>query len=153
MKQFITFLLLSTAVSACNSGGKPVKKNPRIAAAEQSEPERNSPEKSKATLPKEIRLKGKFLKETDDGMREYAVVLSVDGTGTTIDTIATCETITPQSYDQYDIPDAAVAACGGWWAGQGEYFYAVLEKGNVAVYYGWQDEAQEDKGFHWKKKK
>lgn len=34
-----------------------------------------------------------------------------------------CEVIERADYDQYYIPEEAIGACGGWWAGMGEYFY------------------------------
>src|SRR3989338_5402261 len=60
------------------------------------------------------------------------------------------EPISVKSRADYDIPADALASCGGWWAGGGDYFYAIWENNNVVVYQGWQDEGQKDNGFHWK---
>jgi len=96
-----------------------------------------------------VKLKSKFLRELDYGMREHLVILEVNGTPQTIDTIAACDPINKKSFAQYDIPATAKSAYGGWWAGYGEYFYATIENNKAVVYYGWQDEGQEDSGYHW----
>lgn len=51
------------------------------------------------------------------------------------------------------IPKNALSACGAFWAGAGDYFYIVPSKSGIIVYQGWQDEEQEDSGYHWKKLK
>lgn len=56
-------------------------------------------------------------------------------------------------FEDKDIPKDALTACGAWWAGAGDYFYVIATKKGVAVYQGWQDEGQEDDGYHWKKLK
>lgn len=61
----------------------------------------------------------------------------------------TCEPIVPASYGDFQIPAEAVSACGGWWAGAGDYFYALVKDGKIVVYKGWQAEEQEDEGFHY----
>jgi hypothetical protein len=63
--------------------------------------------------------------------------------------IQACDVITPDSYGRYEIPETAIAACGGWWAGAGDYFYALREGDIIRVMKGWQDEGQEDQGFHY----
>lgn len=57
---------------------------------------------------------------------------------------------TESNYKEMGIPDNAIAACGAWWAGAGDYFYMVRTSKGVAVYQGWQDEQQEEAGYHWK---
>ena len=47
------------------------------------------------------------------------------------------------------VPNTAISACGGWWAGAGDYYYIVPSVKGLALYHGWQDEGQEDEGFHW----
>lgn len=56
-------------------------------------------------------------------------------------------------FEDKEIPKDALTACGAWWAGAGDYFYVIPTKKGVAVYQGWQDEGQEDDGYHWKKLK
>jgi hypothetical protein len=55
-----------------------------------------------------------------------------------------------ENYKEMGIPDNAVSACGAWWAGAGDYYYMIKTDKGVAVYQGWQDEQQEDAGYHWK---
>lgn len=47
------------------------------------------------------------------------------------------------------VPKTAISACGGWWAGAGDYYYLISSAKGLAIYHGWQDEEQEDEGFHW----
>ena len=61
------------------------------------------------------------------------------------------EIIQPDEFANYQIPENAIAARGGWYAGGGDYFYYIEENGNFLIYKGWQDEVQEDSGFHWEK--
>lgn len=64
-----------------------------------------------------------------------------------------CEQIPQEAFEGYQIPKDAISACGGWWAGGGDYFYSKLSaNGKVEVYIGWQDEGQEDDGYHWELK-
>lgn len=63
--------------------------------------------------------------------------------------IQACDMISPANYADYGIPGNAIAACGGWWAGAGDYFYALREGDIIRVMKGWQDEGQEDEGFHY----
>lgn len=59
------------------------------------------------------------------------------------------EKIPYDDYEQYDIPKKAKTACGGWYAGTGDYFYSIEENGVIKIFYGWADEEQDEKGFHW----
>lgn len=68
-----------------------------------------------------------------------------------IDTIQTCDLFEPADYAKYEIPAEAISACGGWWAGGGDYFYAVVKEDVCTVMQGWQDEQQEDDGFHYER--
>lgn len=64
--------------------------------------------------------------------------------------ILACETIEPNQYADHQIPDEAIAAVGGWWAGSGDYVYVVEEKGNFVVKKGQVFEEQEDNSYHYK---
>jgi len=90
------------------------------------------------------------LKDGEYDMPRNSLSLSINNKITFLDTISACEEILTNTYDQYDIPKKALHACGGWWAGAGEYFYAIREGDRLKVYEGWQDETQEDEGYHWK---
>lgn len=50
-----------------------------------------------------------------------------------IDTVYTCSVIAPQMYISYDIPRHALSACGGWWAGRGNFFYTLQHGDSIAV--------------------
>jgi len=96
------------------------------------------------------------LKCSDKGVGEFdvpinEVILSIDGKDQTIDTInVACASILPVEYKSYQIPTDAQSACGGWYAGGGDYFYAIIKDGKVKIFQGWQDEGQKDEGYHWK---
>jgi hypothetical protein len=99
--------------------------------------------------PKSVKLSGKFLNEDEFGGSHYQVILTVDGKKEIIDTVMACDKIPASNFSQYEIPKTALSACGGWWAGAGDYFYADLKDNKVVVYQGWQDEEQKDEGYHW----
>lgn len=64
--------------------------------------------------------------------------------------IGACDPFEAASFADYQIPPNALAACGGWWAGAGDYLYVVREENTLKVFQGWQEEGQEDEGFHYK---
>ena len=69
-----------------------------------------------------------------------------------IDNCTACRPISKDAYSSHDIPEKALSACGGWYAGGGDYFYAIKHKNTIEVYSGWQDEGQmedNDTTFHW----
>jgi hypothetical protein len=84
------------------------------------------------------------------GTPHYDVYLSADGKETKIKSINGCAEIVKADYASHEIPADALAACGGWWAGAGDYYYVIMKDGKPVVYEGWQDEGQKDKGYHWK---
>ena len=56
-------------------------------------------------------------------------------------------------YKDKGIPADAIAACGAWWAGAGDYFYQLMNNNIVQVYQGFQDETKSGNDYHWKKVK
>ena len=64
--------------------------------------------------------------------------------------ILACEAIPANQYADYQIPEKAIAAVGGWWAGSGDYIYVVEEDGNYVVKKGEQFEEQDDNSFNYK---
>ena len=62
----------------------------------------------------------------------------------------TCSVIETEEYANYGMPAGTLSAVGSWWAGSGDYLYAVLEDEKVVVYQGFADEMQEESGFHYK---
>lgn len=107
-------------------------------------------ETMKQTPPKKVTFKLKNLGESDFGAPQTQVSLNVDGKQTILDTAMACEIIPANNFGQYDIPKDALSACGGWWAGGGDYYYVIVKNNKPVVYQGWQDEGQEDEGYHWK---
>ena len=81
------------------------------------------------------------------------VCVDVDGKTVVLDTVMACNTMTSKEYASHDIPSSAIDACGGWWAGAGDYFYLIEKNNRLLVYQGWLDEGQEDQSYHWKKVK
>ncbi len=69
---------------------------------------------------------------------------------TVVDSLSVCETISP---GENEIPKDAISACGGWWAGAGDYLYIKYEGNDAVVMAGWQAEEQEDEGYHYKELK
>ena len=74
------------------------------------------------------------------------ISISVNGKVTFLATISGAATILNDIGE-----NNSITACGGWWAGAGDYFYAVSSAKGVIVFKGWQDETQEDSGYHWEK--
>lgn len=101
------------------------------------------------TAPTKVELVFNALGEDEHGNPHNEIVLKVDGKEQKIDTILSCDIIPTADYERFGIPATAVSACGGWWAGAGDYFYAIIENNQVVVYQGWQEEEQEDEGYHW----
>lgn len=84
------------------------------------------------------------------GTPHFDVYLSAEGKETKIKSINACAEIAKADYASHEIPADALSACGGWWAGAGDYYYVVMKDGKPVVFEGWQEEGQKDKGYHWK---
>jgi len=85
----------------------------------------------------------------------YDVYVKYDSVMHKVGECNACAPLDLQDYHDYDIPKHALAACGGWFAGGGDYFYVMQTKDDgIQVYAGWQDEGQmeeDDTTFHYKK--
>lgn len=88
---------------------------------------------------------------TDEVAPQSAIYAIVNQNKVKIANSSTCAPISPDAYEDYDIPSNALAAVGGWWAGSGGYFYAVEEAGSIVFYQGTLDEMQEEDGFFYQK--
>lgn len=78
------------------------------------------------------------------------LLLSENGGTTLLDTLSLSLTkIEKEQYAEMGIPAEAIDACGGWFAGGGDYFYVVDRKGKAVVYKGYQEEQDTEKGYHW----
>jgi hypothetical protein len=100
-----------------------------------------------------VTLECRELQGPDSEMPQAEVLLRIANEVTLLDTISTCQRIEPADYEQYGIPTPTVSACGGWWAGGGDYFYAIIDGDQLVVMQGWQDEGQTDEGFHYQEVK
>lgn len=82
----------------------------------------------------------------------YAVYLQVKDRKVKIAQIAVeCSLIDPNNFSTYNIPADALRAVGGWWAGTGEYLYAINEENGLSIYQGTVDEMQEEPGYNYRR--
>ncbi|MEQ8705423.1 MAG: hypothetical protein RIC19_15960 [Phaeodactylibacter sp.] len=102
-----------------------------------------------ATQDLNVRLLCESKGESEAGIPQSAVYTLIGEQKVKIANIATCDSIPPGDFSEYGIPDDALAAAGGWYAGAGDYLYAIREGEAIIYYRGWQDEMQEDEGFHY----
>ncbi len=79
----------------------------------------------------------------------FEVILEINGNAMVVDSTNACEVFAKTDYERYDIPANAISACGGWYAGAGDYYYLVRNQDELSLMQGWQDEGQEDEGFHY----
>jgi hypothetical protein len=92
--------------------------------------------------------------ESADGNPTSEITFLHNNVVTPIASVSGNATITEaKDYAAQGIPANAVAACGSWWAGSGDYFYAIATEKGIDIFQGYIDEMQEDKGYHWKKMK
>jgi hypothetical protein len=73
------------------------------------------------------------IRNADEGDPLAVVYLNLLESQHLIDTVFTCSVIAPQMYTSYDIPRHALSACGGWWAGRGQFFYTLQQGDSIAV--------------------
>ena len=78
------------------------------------------------------------------------IYLSFDDNKLKIAQINTCLRIVKEEYQRHEIPAKALDACGGWWAGSGDYFYLIKQEDQYLVYQGFVDEMQDaEQGYHY----
>jgi hypothetical protein len=108
---------------------------------------------SKAPAPESltnVSLICQSLGEDEQGLPHTILLLGKNKETVTLDTLTmTLNKIPKEDYAKMDIPTDAIDACGGWYAGGGSYFYVVKRDGKAVVFEGFQEEQQEDKGYHW----
>ncbi len=80
----------------------------------------------------------------------YEVFLQLADSKVKVADILNCETLTPDAFEQYQIPANGISAVGGWWAGAGDYLYVVEEDGQYVVKQGEMYEGKEDDNFFYK---
>ena len=79
----------------------------------------------------------------------YEVFLQLAESKWKVADILNCETISPDQYDQHQIPKQAISAVGGWWAGAGDYLYLMDQDSQFVVKKGGMDEAQEGVDYNY----
>jgi len=84
-------------------------------------------------------------------MPRSSIFLSFDESKIKIDQIYACFKIIKEEYEKHDVPNNAIDACGGWWAGAGDYFYLLEEDDSYSVYKGSIDEMQEELDYGYEK--
>jgi len=83
-------------------------------------------------------------KTNSEDMPSNKVYLVLDGSKHHLANILACEKFNKEEAKKYKIPSDAIDACGGWWAGAGEYFYLQKKKdGRYVVMYGQMYEEKE----------
>ncbi|MCB0635212.1 MAG: hypothetical protein KDC54_01265 [Lewinella sp.] len=85
----------------------------------------------------------------EDGYPSHEIRLSVNGRSFVIDTVAVCPDLLPTDRAEHRIPANVLAACGGWYAGAGDYFYLLQRNDSLLLYQGWLDEMQQDDSYHY----
>ena len=77
----------------------------------------------------------------------YEVFVQLADSKVKVADIYNCETLTPEFYEQYQIPRNAISAVGGWWAGAGDYLYLIEEGEKYVVKKGEMHEKKESNGY------
>ncbi|MFK7935188.1 MAG: hypothetical protein AB8G22_16875 [Saprospiraceae bacterium] len=85
----------------------------------------------------------------DEALPESALYVNVKDSKIKLTNIPVCETISRSDYAQHNIPTEATAAAGGFYAGLGEYFYAIVNNEKIDIIAGYMDERQTDDDFHY----
>lgn len=57
--------------------------------------------------------------------------------------VSVCLSMDKSEYASQNIPDTALSAVGGWWAGAGDYFYLIADGNNYRILHKAVDEMQE----------
>ncbi|HKK73827.1 MAG TPA: hypothetical protein VJ953_02040 [Saprospiraceae bacterium] len=121
-----------------------------FSACQQNQGEKQQPASNETSVPPMVDAKFVCTEISEDETMPRSILsLYLNGQVHSLDTISTCERIGQEDYQRYAIPSGAVTAAGGWWAGAGDYFYAMVDGNVCVVMQGWQDEQQEDDGFHY----
>ncbi len=80
----------------------------------------------------------------DFDLRHYAIYTILDDSKVKLAEIHACDTLLPAQYAERGIPEEALTAVGGWYAGFGDYVYAIEEEDGVTFYLGGIGEGQEE---------
>ena len=115
---FLLFLTLIFMVSCQNSGTESTTNNSG------TEPT-NTPQKEQANTNANQGQPTFDIESYKDSLGNPNSVVSIllNQRKVKIGSAMNCEAIPKSDYDKYKIPANAIAACGGWWAGSGDYYY------------------------------
>ena len=148
--RFLTSMILcySLIILSCsdNKSQKNVSDDLPIEKISAKDTSKVSKEEIKQQVEEKLDVKFIIKTKSSDDMPSSDISISVNGKTTFI------ANITGEATVQNEIGDKnSITACGGWWAGAGDYFYAASSEKGVIVYKGWADEEQEEPGYHWEK--
>ncbi|MBK6946846.1 MAG: hypothetical protein IPH16_01110 [Haliscomenobacter sp.] len=101
------------------------------------------------TAAPEVTFRWETLIEETTEIPRSQVFVTVNGQEQKVADILACDLIDASGYERFEIPKSALAACGGWWAGAGDYLYAIQDGTDVVIMKGWQSEEQTESGFHY----
>lgn len=73
------------------------------------------------------------------------ISLIVDKRYVEIESALNVEALPKITWINHNIPDDALAACGGWWAGQGAYYYVVKKNDKLQILKGYAGEGMDPK--------
>ena len=90
----------------------------------------------------------KVITEDEHGIPSSEVYVEYKGDLRKVADCHNCNSISSEEYDNYAIPDGATDACGGWFAGAGEYFYIMQYNDRIELFAGWQDNGGQS--IYWK---
>ena len=82
-----------------------------------------------------VQLICETLSQSDDAPRS-AVYALLQESKIKLAEITACDTVVAEEYAKLGIPDDALTAVGSWWAGYGEYIYAIIEDDALRLYIG-----------------
>jgi hypothetical protein len=147
---FLLPLLLTLMMMSCGNSSSPAADGGDSTSIAKTEP---SAEKPSGETAQRTAGAGFEIENSEDVDQPTAQLFVVTGGKRTEVAKVNCHLTAyqPENFETYDIPSNAVAACGGWWAGAGDYFYLVPTGQGWEVFQGWEDEGQEDQGYHYKK--
>lgn len=94
-----------------------------------------------------------FATHTDPDLTPHSrVFLRVNGKRIPVyETTATFQTLRRRDYKDHGVPSSAVAACSGWFAGQGDDLYVVRHGGRLVVFMRELDEQADTTPYKWLK--
>ncbi|MFD2247084.1 hypothetical protein [Pontibacter ruber] len=139
---FLLILLLGPFLFSCSNDQEGEEKKAPVSVV----PDRNS-----------FTVKANFsceeIRGADEDNPEAVLYLLHNDTQHVIDTISTCSVIAREMYTTYNIPLGALSAAGGWWAGHGNFYYAIQEGDSLAIMHAARGQEQDSLGYQYTSKK